>query len=61
MRSAWRVLVIATLLLSVGLTACGRKGSLERPPSRVPTTQADPETKMQRAPDRRLIIDGFLE
>ncbi|MFD0986017.1 LPS translocon maturation chaperone LptM [Methyloligella solikamskensis] len=61
MDSAWRLLVIVALLMSVGLSACGRKGSLERPPSPVPTTQADPETKMQKAPDRRLIIDGFLE
>lgn len=61
MRSAWRVLVIAVLLFSVGVTACGRRGSLEAPPSKVPTTEADPETRMQRAPDRRLIIDRFLE
>jgi len=61
MQSALRLLVIAVLLMSIGLTACGRRGSLDAPPSPVPTTQADPETKMQKAPDRRLIIDRFLE
>ncbi|MEG6507859.1 lipoprotein [Methyloligella sp. 2.7D] len=61
MGSALRILITVALLFGIGLTACGRRGSLDRPPPRGPEVKADPETKMQTAPDRKLIIDRLLE
>ncbi len=61
MGSALRILLSLVLVLTIGLSACGRRGSLERPRSDQPQAKADPETKMTRAPDRRLWIDKLLE
>jgi hypothetical protein len=61
MGSALRVLFTIALILAVGLTACGRRGSLDRPKPSYPETTADPSTKMTQAPDRRLWIDRLLQ
>jgi predicted small lipoprotein YifL len=61
MGSALRILFTIALILAVGLTACGRRGSLDRPKPNYPETKADPSTKMTQAPDRRLWIDRLLQ
>ena len=61
MGSALRVLVIVALIFGVGLSACGRRGSLERPKPSYPEVKADPSTKMSQVPDRRLWIDRLLQ
>jgi len=61
MGSALRILLTLMLVLSMGLSACGRRGSLDRPKPSYVETQADPSTKMSRAPARRLWIDKLLE
>jgi predicted small lipoprotein YifL len=61
MGSALRVLLTLVLVLAVGLSACGRRGSLDRPKPSYPETRADQSTKMQTAPARRLWIDKLLE
>ncbi len=61
MGSALRVLLTLVLVLTIGLSACGRRGSLDRPKPSYPETRADPSTKMSQAPARRLWIDRLLE
>jgi len=62
MGSALRVLLTLVLVLTIGLSACGRRGSLDRPKPSYPETKADPSTKMSEAPARRLpILDRLLE
>ena len=61
MGSALRVLLTLVLVVTIGLTACGRRGSLERPKPTYPETKADPSTKMSKAPARKLWIDKLLE
>jgi predicted small lipoprotein YifL len=61
MGSALRVLIMLALVLAIGLSACGRRGSLERPQPSYPEVKADPSTKMTRAPDRSLWIDRLLQ
>ena len=61
MGSALRILFVAALIVAVGLSACGRRGSLDRPKPAYPETKADPQTKMSDAPDRRLWIDRLLQ
>jgi len=62
MGSALRILITLALVLTVGLSACGRRGSLDRPPPVHPEVKADPSTKMSKAPDRRLpILDRLIE
>ena len=61
MGSALRILLALLLVVSVGLSACGRRGSLDRPKATYPETNADKSTKMSRVPDRRLWIDKLLE
>ena len=60
MGRALRVLLIIALIFGVGLSACGRRGSLERPKPSYPEVKADPSTKMSQVPDRRLWIDRLL-
>jgi hypothetical protein len=60
MGSALRVLIAIALALSVGLSACGKRGSLDRPKPWYEETKADPQTKMSQAPARRLWIDRLL-
>jgi predicted small lipoprotein YifL len=62
MGSALRILITLALVSVVGLSACGRRGSLDRPTPSYPETKADPSTKMSDAPDRRLpILDRLIE
>lgn len=61
MGSALRILLTLVLVLTIGLSACGRRGSLERPKPTYPEAEADPSTKMSRAPARSLWIDRLLE
>ena len=61
MGSALRILLSLALMVAVGLSACGRRGSLDRPTPSYPETKADPATKMAKVPDRRLWIDRLLE
>jgi len=61
MGSALRVLLTLVLVLTIGLSACGRRGSLDRPKPAYPEAKADPSTKMSTAPARRLWIDKLLE
>lgn len=61
MGSALRILIAIALFLTVGLTGCGKRGSLDRPKPTGPETTADPSTKMSQAPDRHLWIDRLLQ
>jgi predicted small lipoprotein YifL len=61
MGSALRILLSLVLVLTIGLSACGRRGSLDRPKATYPETRADKSTKMSRAPARTLWIDKLLE
>ena len=54
MGSALRILLTFVLVLTIGFSACGRRGSLERPKPNYPETEADPSTKMSKAPARLL-------
>jgi predicted small lipoprotein YifL len=61
LRGFGRLFVIMLLLLVMGLTACGRRGGLDRPPPIGPQTKADPETHETTAPARHFWIDRLLE
>ncbi|MBM3543601.1 MAG: hypothetical protein FJX44_03715 [Alphaproteobacteria bacterium] len=61
MGSALRVLLMLALVTAIGLSACGRRGSLDRPQPSYPETKADPSTKMSKAPERSLWIDRLLQ
>jgi predicted small lipoprotein YifL len=61
MGSALRILLTLVLVLTIGLTACGRRGTLDRPKPSYPETTADPSTKMSRVPERHLWIDRLLQ
>jgi predicted small lipoprotein YifL len=61
MGSALRVLVAIALILTVGLSACGKRGPLDRPKASGPETTPDPSTKMSQAPNRSLWIDRLLQ
>jgi predicted small lipoprotein YifL len=61
MGSALRILIVILLVVSVGLSACGRRGSLDRPKPAYPETNADPSTKMSKVPARSLWIDRLLQ
>jgi len=61
MGSALRILIASLLVVSVGLSACGRRGSLDRPKPVYPEVKADPSTKMSQVPARSLWIDRLLQ
>ncbi|HYJ58666.1 MAG TPA: lipoprotein [Methyloceanibacter sp.] len=56
-----RILLTLVLVLTIGLSACGRRGSLDRPKPTYPEAKADPSTTMSQAPARRLWIDKLIE
>jgi uncharacterized protein YceK len=60
MGSALRALIAFALICAVGLSGCGKRGSLDRPKPTYPEVKADPSTKMSQAPARRLWIDRLL-
>lgn len=61
MRSALRILLSLALVLAVGLSACGRRGSLDRPKANYPEVPADPSTRQSKAPDRHIpILDDII-
>ena len=61
MGSALRILLMLALVLAIGLSACGRRSSLDRPKPSYPEARADPSTKMSNAPARSLWIDRLLQ
>jgi predicted small lipoprotein YifL len=61
MGRALRILLTLALISAVGLSGCGRRGSLDRPTPNYPETKADPSTKMTEAPDRHLLIDRLIQ
>src|SRR4029079_19780651 len=61
MGRALRILLTLVLVLAVGLSACGRRGSLARPRPSYPEAQADPSTKMSRAAARSLCIHPLIQ
>jgi predicted small lipoprotein YifL len=62
MESAVRILITLALIAAVGLSACGRRGSLDRPKPSYPETAANPSTEMSQAPDRRIpVLDNLIE
>ena len=61
MGSALRILIAFLLVVTVGLSACGRRGSLDRPKPVYPEVKADPSTKMSQVPARSLWIDRLLQ
>ena len=60
MGSALRILLTLALVMAIGLSACGRRGSLDRPKPNYPEAKADPSTKMSNVPARKLWIDRLL-
>ncbi len=60
-KNLFRILLTLLLLAAVGLSACGRRGGLDRPKGSLPQIKADPQSKMQNAPDRHLWIDRLIE
>jgi predicted small lipoprotein YifL len=60
MGRALRILLTLALLSAIGLSGCGRRGSLDRPTPSYPETKADPSTKMNEVPARHLMIDRLL-
>ncbi len=52
-------IVLATLLLTVGVAACGVRGPLEPPPGAV--NEAAPPDQSNNRPHEPTILDGLLE
>ena len=60
MRKPLYFALAALLIAALGLSACGRKGPLEAPPSqRTADGRPVPETESGK-PDRPFILDGLL-
>lgn len=60
MRSTFTSLIVALLVSAIGLSACGRKGPLERPPhAKVADAQTSEGTNSSK-PERRFILDRLL-
>ncbi|MFQ5625304.1 MAG: lipoprotein [Methyloligellaceae bacterium] len=60
MRSALTSLLVALLVSAIGLSACGRKGPLERPPAAKAADAQAAGGGTPSAPDRPFILDRLL-
>lgn len=60
-RVVYRALVAAALISAVGLSACGRRGALEPPPSaRAAPSDANPADPDADKPDTPFILDKLI-
>ncbi|PLX38580.1 MAG: hypothetical protein C0606_10370 [Hyphomicrobiales bacterium] len=65
-RNLWSILATVTVIvaLGAGLSACGRRGSLERPPEAAAAQQAEyPMVKTRKGPtvpERPFVLDPLL-
>lgn len=60
MRGALTFLLVAVLVMAMGLSACGRKGPLERPPASATADGQEVGTDKSGRPDRPFILDRLL-
>lgn len=60
MRSAPTSLFVALLVSAIGLSACGRKGPLERPPNAKVADAQTSDGANSSKPDRPFILDRLL-
>lgn len=60
MRSALISLVVALVVCATGLSACGRKGPLEKPPKANASTGPVAEGVSPSKPNRPFILDRLL-
>ncbi len=60
MRNALTSLFVALLVSAIGLTACGRKGPLERPPAAKAADARAAEAGNPIGPGRPFILDRLL-
>jgi len=56
----FRVLLASLLIAGLGLSACGRKGPLERPPAAALAPAASPEAAPQEKPSRPFLLDRLI-
>lgn len=55
-----RAVLAAVLISAVGLSACGRKGPLQPPPSAAATGEDGQKDKGNEKPDRPFILDPLI-
>ena len=60
MRSALTSLLVALVVSAIGLSACGRKGPLERPPAAKAADSHAAGGASPSKPDRPFILDRLL-
>ena len=60
MRNALVPVMAALLVTALGLSACGRKGPLERPPAAQTADAQAADKSGQGGPRRPFILDGLL-
>jgi predicted small lipoprotein YifL len=54
------ILIAIMLLITMSLSACGKRGTLEPPPATEKTAQTAPEPKPGEKPHRPFVLDGLL-
>jgi predicted small lipoprotein YifL len=60
-RVALRLMLVGVLVAALGLSACGRKGSLEAPGAAATVGDQPAKAENQRnKPDRPFFLDGLL-
>lgn len=60
MRSALTSLLVALIVSAIGLSACGRRGPLERPPGAKTANAQAAEGVSSSRPNRPFILDRLL-
>ena len=60
MRSALTSLLVALVVSAIGLSACGRKGPLEKPPHAKAVNAEGAQGTSPSKPDRPFILDRLL-